>query len=147
MHGWDPAKKHSPASASMGRPRYERKADATNLEPPTVGNGGSDEIATISCNNEECVEAGKAGCVGDGPPSLCNDPMFLIDRYARCTRGLHPLKKPPACAPQPSSSTSYSFLISCLFCQRLESVNQSTLADNQPRRAFVRFCLVELSSM
>ena len=32
MLGWDAAKKHSPASTSMGRPQDERKAEATNLE-------------------------------------------------------------------------------------------------------------------
>ena len=42
---------------------------------------GSDKLATITCHNNKCVLAGKAGCIGGDPPEVCNNPTFAINRY------------------------------------------------------------------
>lgn len=49
---------------------------------------GSDKVATITCHNNKCVEAGKAGCIGGDPPEVCDNPTFAINRYFSSQMGL-----------------------------------------------------------
>ncbi|KAK4697792.1 COMPASS component SWD3, partial [Lecanoromycetidae sp. Uapishka_2] len=41
---------------------------------------GSDKIATITCNNNKGIPAGKAGIVGGDPSTVCDNPTFAINR-------------------------------------------------------------------
>ena len=56
-----------------------------------MGNGGGDKIATNKCNNNKCVEAGKAGYMGADPPLLCEKESLERD-FLQIYQSLYGLK-------------------------------------------------------